>query len=55
MARLEGRHTLEDAARWAIPLALGSLSPEAMRSQELGLATLCGVESFPGAGGLLYG
>jgi len=39
----------------AIPLALGSLSPEAMRSQELGLATLCGVESFPGAGGLLYG
>ncbi len=39
----------------AMPLALGSLSPEAKRSQKLGLVVLCGVESFPRAGGLLCG
>src|SRR6266487_1565354 len=36
----------------AIPLALGSLSPETKRSK-LRLLVLCGVESFPGADGLL--
>lgn len=39
----------------AIPLALGSLSPEAKRSQKLGLVVLCGVEAYPGADGLLCG
>src|SRR5467141_424409 len=38
----------------AIPVALGSLSPETKRSQ-LRLFVLCGVESFPGAAGLLCG
>src|SRR5712692_2594802 len=38
----------------AIPLALGSLSPETKRSK-LQLFVLCGVESFPGADGLLCG
>src|SRR5207302_405189 len=38
----------------AIPVALGSLSPETKRSK-LRLFVLCGVESFPGAAGLLCG
>src|SRR5712692_6098715 len=38
----------------AIPVALGSLSPETKRSK-LPLFVLCGVESFPGADGLLCG
>src|SRR2546423_7860176 len=39
-----------------MPVALGSLPPETNRSPELsGLFVLCGVESFPGAAGLLCG
>src|SRR5450759_201788 len=38
----------------AIPVALGSLSPETKPSK-LRLLVLCGVESFPGADGLLCG
>src|SRR6185295_9699643 len=50
------RHTLVDAARSrAKPSALGSLSPETKLPVKLRLIVLCGVESFPGAAGLLCG
>lgn len=39
----------------ALPLALGSLSPEAKRKLKALLVVLCGVESFPKADGLLCG
>src|SRR5437899_4307935 len=50
------RHTLVDTARSkAKPSALGSLSPETKLPVNLRLIVLCGVESFPGADGLLNG
>src|SRR5438270_6521808 len=48
------RHTLVDTARSkAKTSALGSLSPETKLPVNLRLIVLCGVESFPGADGLL--
>jgi hypothetical protein len=50
------RHTLVYAAHSrAKPFALGSLSPETNLPIYLRLIVLCGIESVPGADGLLCG